>query len=301
MENFTKQLEYVLRGSRLRLTGLIIVAAALLSFILLTSQQADLGLGTEPYLGQSPPGITPELFAEGIIAPDLHSVPVFSPDQQSMYYKAMDSEEIVEIRCGKKGWKEAESLFDNEEVENSDDPCFHPSGEKLFFSSYSKEDNREYIYYCNKEKEGFSPPLKPEGVLNDLDYHWQFSVAANGNIYYSSNGNLYYSANTNNIYGEPIKLDTTINTGLSECTPYVSPDEQMLIFARAENGKPDLFVSYKDANEKWMPARNLGDKINSEYHEMCPRISPDGKYLFFISSRGGLFSAYWVDVSILDI
>lgn len=300
MENYTMRLKQVLRGSRLRLSGLVIATAALLAFLLLTSQQADVGLNTEPYLGQSPPGNTPQLFAKGIIPADLHSVPVFSPDKQSLYYKSMDSEDIMVIRYGRNGWKKAEVLSDVEDLDNSDDPCFNPSGEKLFFSSYSKGDNREFIYYCNRKKGGFSKPVKPEGALNNLDHHWQFSIAANGNIYYSSNGNIYFSANINNIYDEPVKLDTTINTGLSECTPYISPDEEMLIFARTENEKPDLFVSYKDENGQWLPAKNLGPQINSEHHEMCPRISPDGKYLFFISSKGGLFSAYWVDAGILD-
>ncbi len=139
----------------------------------------------------------------------------------------------------------------------------------------------------------------PSGALNDLDLHWQFSVAANGNIYFASNGNIYVSAFSKGMYATPVKLDTAINTSLSECTPWVSPDEQMLIFARSNGDKPDLFISHRDAAGKWKKAVALGHGVNTEHHEMCPRISPDGKYLFFLSSRGGLFSAYWVDAGIL--
>ena len=142
-------------------------------------------------------------------------------------------------------------------------------------------------------------PEKPMGQLNSLDLHWQFSVSDNENIYFSSNGNIYCSVLSMGRYSEAYKLDSTINSNLSECTPYVSPDESMLIFSRANAGKPDLFISYKDKNGKWQEAQSLGPDINTEQHEMCPSISPDGKYLFFISSRAGLFSAYWVSTSVL--
>jgi Tol biopolymer transport system component len=101
-------------------------------------------------------------------------------------------------------------------------------------------------------------------------------------------------------YSEAYKLETSINTALSECTPYVNPDESLLIFARSVNGKPDLFISKRDDQGAWLEAIPLGPEINTGYHEMCPRISADGKYFFFISSREGLFSAYWVDAGILE-
>lgn len=40
-----------------------------------------------PYLGQKPPGVSPEIFAPGIISIDImnHSTPVFSPDGKEVY------------------------------------------------------------------------------------------------------------------------------------------------------------------------------------------------------------------------
>lgn len=271
------------------------------SIILLTSQVTGLERISGTYLGQTPPGNSPELFAEGIIPADLHSVPVFSPDGKRIYYKAMDNKGIMVLREKKNGWSNPMPLFVNDEVENSDDPCLDPSGDKLYFTSYSKENNREYIYYCDQKNSTKCNPEKPGGSLNSLDLHWQFTIAENRNIYFSSNGNLFCSVFRNGAYEEPYKLNTLINTEHSECTPYISPDENMLIFSRSNSVKPDLFVSYKGDDGNWQEPKVLGPPVNSEHHEMCPMITPDGKYLFFISSRGGLFSAYWVDVSVVSL
>ena len=279
----------------------LVLALSSLSIILLTSQVTDLNQPVGEYLGQDTPGLTPELFAKDIIPDDLHSAPIFSPDGSMVYYKPLTNNGIMTMRMKNERWTSPVPLFVNDELDNSDDPCLNPRGDILFFSSYNKEENREYIYYCLQKEAGKCTPEMPAGKLNSLDLHWQISVADNGNIYSSSNGNIYCSVFEKGIYSQPVKLGTNINSEYSECTPYVSPDESMLIFSRANEGKPDLFVSYKDEYGNWSGATALGSEINTEHHEMCPSISPDGKYLFFLSSRGGLFSAYWVDAKVLDV
>jgi len=269
------------------------------SIILLTSQVTDLNQPLGNYFGQTAPGMTAERFAPNIIPEDLHSAPIFTPDGKTIYYKPMDNTGIMVMKMKRDKWTKALPLFINDEVDNSDDPCLNTSGDRLFFSSYNKVENREYIYYCLQDKQEGCSPQMPPGDLNTLDLHWQFSLAENGNIYFSSNGNIYCSKFSGDKYATPYKLDSTINSGYSECTPYVSPEEDMLIFSRANNGKPDLFISYKDKNGNWLEAKNLGPEINTTHHEMCPSISPDGKYLFFLSSREGLFSAYWISTEVL--
>lgn len=267
--------------------------------IILTSQVSGPAELSDPYFGLQAPGNKPVLFAEGIIPDDLHSAPVFSADGKTVFYKPLDGKGIMVMKDDGEGWGKPFPLFVDEGVDNSDDPCLDPAGEMLYFTLYDKGANREYIYSCMPEGPGGCIPEMPAGALNDLDLHWQFSVADNGNIYFASNGNIYLSAFSKGTYLTPTKLDTTINTSLSECTPWVSPDEQLLIFARSNGDKPDLFVSRRDDSGKWGKAEALGHGINTEHHEMCPRLSPDGKYLFFLSSRGGLFSAYWIDAGLL--
>lgn len=267
--------------------------------IILTSQVSGPAHLHGPYFGLQPPGNKPVVFAEGIIPDDLHSVPVFSPDGKMVYYKPLDGKGIMVMKEDGDGWSKPFPLFVDEDIDNSDDPCLDPAGKMLYFTLYDKGANREYIYSCIPEGPSGCIPEMPAGALNELDLHWQFSVASNGNIYFAANGNIYASAFSMGKYHTPAKLDTTINTSLSECTPWISPDEQILIFARSNGDKPDLFVSRRDDSGKWGKANPLDHGINTGHHEMCPRISPDGKYLFFLSSRGGLFSAYWVDAGLL--
>jgi Tol biopolymer transport system component len=35
--------------------------------------------------------------------------------------------------------------------------------------------------------------------------------------------------------------------------------------------------------------------VNSNYQDLYPVVSPDEKFLFFISNRDGMYRVYWVD------
>lgn len=278
----------------------VVLFFSCLSLIVLTSQIDDLHQPMGEYLGQLPPGNTPVRFAKNIIPDDLHSAPVFSRDGNRIYYKTLDGKGIMFMQYDDGKWKSAMPLFVNDEASNSDDPCINPMDNRLWFTSYNKDKNREFIYYCDKLKSHKCNTVQPAGMLNSLDLHWQFSIAMNGNVYFSSNGSIYCCVVEDGNYGDPYKLDENINSEYSECTPYISPDENLLIFSRSNGGKPDLFVSKRLKDGHWSAAKALGSGINSEHHEMCPQISPDGKYLFFLSSREGLFSAYWVSTKALE-
>ena len=52
-------------------------------------------------------------------------------------------------------------------------------------------------------------------------------------------------------------------------------------------GGSDLYISYQRSGA-WTKAVNLGDKINSTGSEYSPKVSPDGKYFFWSSTRGSV-------------
>ena len=65
-------------------------------------------------------------------------------------------------------------------------------------------------------------------------------------------------------------------------------DESYLIFSSdrpGELGEGDLYISFKGKDNEWIEPLNMGDKINSAFHDVAPYVSPDGKYLFFCSFR----------------
>jgi hypothetical protein len=64
----------------------------------------------------------------------------------------------------------------------------------------------------------------------------------------------------------------------------------------------DLFISYRMNKGKWSSGKNLGTNINSPgSYDLCPKVSPNGKFLFFISRRNGPdFQIFWVDAKIIE-
>ena len=72
-------------------------------------------------------------------------------------------------------------------------------------------------------------------------------------------------------------------------TPFIDPDESYIIFAAKGRddtiGLVDLYISFKKEDEDWAKAQNMGEPINLPGHiSRFPRVSPDGKYLFYWSN-----------------
>jgi Tol biopolymer transport system component len=106
-------------------------------------------------------------------------------------------------------------------------------------------------------------------------------------------GDMYEVPFAAGAYGEPRNLGPAVNAPEThETTPWVSPDGSYIIFAsrgRADSqGDMDLYVTKRDASGAWGAPINLGPTINSAAVDYCPLVSPDGKYLYFSSTRGFL-------------
>ena len=93
-----------------------------------------------------------------------------------------------------------------------------------------------------------------------------------------------------------------VRSAIGDETPYIAPDESYLLFSRWAGGNtwPDIWISVRNADLSWGEPQILDSRVNSSSADNCPCISPDGKYLFFISNRSGEFRIYWVDASILN-
>ncbi|MEL7001206.1 MAG: tetratricopeptide repeat protein, partial [Bacteroidota bacterium] len=92
-------------------------------------------------------------------------------------------------------------------------------------------------------------------------------------------------------YGEewtaPLNLGSNINSSSWDSQPSLSADGRTLYFVsnrRGGVGRRDIWVSYKDDNDQWSKAKNLGRKINSVNDEVSPFIHPNNKTLYFASN-----------------
>ncbi|PWB71219.1 hypothetical protein C3F09_08145 [candidate division GN15 bacterium] len=165
------------------------------------------------------------------------------------------------------------------------------------------------IWYMSRTKDGWSEPQLFDSVVNSIPIHWQVSMSRNGDVY-TSNRTVVCSRFVDNRYTTPAKLPPAINSvpdsvQQAGCVaPFISPDSDYLIFTRF-NPRPsarptDFLISFKRADGSWGTPQDLGAKLGG--NGMAARLSPDGKYLFFMSDRPGSArerSIYWVDAKVI--
>jgi len=267
------------------------------------------------YLGEKTPGDTPQMFAPGIVSShgfsSEHSPAVFSPDGKEVYWTLKFRGPILVMRQEKGVWTAPEpASFCSEYGEG--EPIFSPDGTKLYFLSMrpmepSGPSGKENIWYVEKSENGWSEPRPVSPLINAYDLHWLFSVSNKGTIYFASPSgktlganDIYCSKLVDGEYEEPQNLGAIINTAGIDHTPFIAPDESYLIYV-STGGSPSprdmkFYISYRDSEGTWMNPKNGGQKINSISQGLCPVITADGKYMFFI----GQGDIYWVEAAFID-
>jgi len=280
-------------------TKSIIVAIVLIISFIGCNAQNTLN-ETNLYFGQKPPGRKAEFFAPQVLTIEPHESPIICKNETLLVIGTM--EEGVKFYTMINGNLTLVSNpfnFNITEIANGVDVFWNGleisnSEEKMYIKLY--ENGGEKFYYIERQGENWSKPklLNPE--VNAFKSHWQYSLAKNENLYLPSDG-IKVAKYNGNTHLKPIPLILEDNSEMKGGTPYIAPDESYIIFSRDN----DLHISYHLNNGKWSKPKNLGSEINAEGLELCPRISPNGKYLFFISRRPGPdWAIYWADASFIE-
>jgi len=246
-----------------------------------------------PYLGQKPPEKIAVKFAPDVINYEPHESPVFFDNGVGILIGTM-MEGTKYYQKVNQGW----TLTNNIPIslpKNCQGLSVSPSGERIYFLIWENDD--ENFYFIEKKDNGWTSPKTLGNDVNAFKTHWQFSIAKNENLYFSSDG-MRVSVFDGNKHLKPVPLMLEDNKYLRGGTPYVAPDENYIIYS-LDN---DLHISYNLNNGKWTMPQSLGSDINiSDNYDLCPKISPDGKYLFFISRRNSPdFAIYWVDAGFIE-
>ncbi|MEL6652009.1 MAG: tetratricopeptide repeat protein, partial [Bacteroidota bacterium] len=101
---------------------------------------------------------------------------------------------------------------------------------------------------------------------------------------------FYFSEFANGEWSPAQNLGLPINTAGNEGSAAITQDGRTIYFTACNRedgqGSCDLYVSYREG-DSWSEAQNLGPRVNSEGWESQPCLSPDGKRLYFASSRSG--------------
>ena len=247
----------------------------------------------------------PVIFAAGVISTrDYESSITFTPDGKTAYFVKSSPDlsfrVIVVSRFAQGKWSTPEvASFSGQYTDT--DPCLSPDGKKLFFASrrpvtgtIPKTDHD--LWVVELMNNGWGEPRHLNAPVNSDNQETSPSAAADGTLYFSSNreggkgaADLYRTKPGDRDYSAPENLGDTINSPAPEIQVFASADEQILIFAAAGRndgiGSVDLYLSRR-TDGAWSKPVNLGNKINSIGVDSAPRISPDGKYFFWTSTRG---------------
>jgi hypothetical protein len=175
------------------------------------------------------------------------------------------------------------------------DPMFSPDGKMLLFQSTrpveSKPDRKGFdIWAVRKTKEGWGNAYHLGNDINSDASESFASITTTGTIYFmkeNPNGqglsDIYSSVFKKGIYQTPINIGSTINTPFRESNPFISGEEDFLIYFSSDStgyGDVDLYISYKRKN-KWTVPENLGKPINTSIGEFCPFYHQGEKRLYF--------------------
>ncbi|MCE7995199.1 MAG: hypothetical protein HEP71_24690 [Roseivirga sp.] len=257
------------------------------------------------YFGEEPPGLVPKLFDPKTVSPEgLFEGGAFSPDLKEYYFTRMDQN--YEKRSFFVIYNE-NGIWGNESETDIRWPHFSEDGTMMYGGKWYRE----------RTENGWSE-LKNQGEFLKDQAHG-ISRSSKGTYFLGAyrkedNGpsSLSYSRFINGKYENPVKMSEEINTGKWIAHPFIASDESYLMWdaEREEgHGDNDCYISFRQRDGSWGAAINLGAQINTSSNESSPRVTLDGKYLFF--SRGDWKSredgstywvgkTYWVDVQIIE-
>lgn len=290
-----------------------------------TSQPLDGGgwhlYGTTPAAGEA------LLFAPGVVSTAAFEMnSAFSEDGREFYFTRANGDwsemSILVTRWDGGRWGEPEVLPFNGDFANAD-PTFSPGHERLYFASKrdplgSKRDDFD-LWYVDHQEEGWGEPVPITRLNSSYEEVSPFPLL-DRTLYFTSRRpdgagkyDVYMSIWDGSKYEEPVLLDPPVNTPLTEVDATLSQDGTLLFFAshgREDSlGKGDIYVCFK-RNGAWGSPVNLGEPVNSEAMELCPKLAPDGRTLFFASTRkvpdlkmgeGGMADLYMVDLESLPM
>ena len=82
----------------------------------------------------------------------------------------------------------------------------------------------------------------------------------------------------------------------------IAPDGSYIIFSRAsqQRGQLGLFISFKKKDGQWGDAICLNEVVGCPTASQCTSVTPDGKYLFYVSWGFEQWAAYWVKSDVIE-
>lgn len=253
----------------------------------------------------SPIPFMPEIISEGAL---VHRG-IFSPALTEYYFTVSDQEferfDVYVMRWEGASWSDVKAAPFNSDY-NEHGTSFSPDGEVVYFSSTRPAPSAGVVDTWHIWRSAYVDDewTEPEfvDIPNMRDRLVSHPSLSRDDVLYFHAGNpdysdldIYSSRLLHGVFQDAVRLSSSINSGGSEVSPFVSADGTYLLFERA----PDLYISYKNGRGQWTRAQRLPDELNIR-GKGNPFVTSDGKYLFYVAGnkvRPGeheTWSVFWV-------
>ncbi len=269
------------------------------------------------YMGEPVPQSKAKIFAPGKISQTHVSEfgSVFNKKGDEFYF-AIDTAgkaEILYCFIDNRSWTKPVTIISHEKY-SFNDPFLSPKEDRLYYISDMPSERGDTsinydIWYSERVGNRWSDPINAGDQINSEFNEYYISFTSDGSMYFASNKEnapkrkrdfeIYKSAYSNAAFQIPEKLSEAVNSKWYDADVFIAPDESYIIFCAIRKiglGRGDLYISFKTADGKWTPSKNMGPAINSDNHELCPYVTADGKYLFYTSNQ----DIYWISMEVIE-
>lgn len=251
----------------------------------------------KPYLGMTPPGMTPEKFAPDIVSSSgfrEYSL-TLSSDSTEVYFYRFGDNVPSKLYCSRfeNGSWTAPAEFGPSAGHPSSEPCMTPDNQRLYFMWNTGESTFPPYYMVDRTRTGWSEPVfAGQGMYLTSTNEGQLYTTDISAL--STTGRTYLAKVITNrgVFARLDRIQMQPSYG-SQAHPCIAPDSSYILFDT--EGGNHLFVSFRKSDGTWdrgidLTNHGFDSKAGGAY------ISPDGKYLFF-HLNGDI---WWVDSKVIE-
>jgi len=288
--------------TRQLLRTMILAVAGVLTAALVS--ESGLAQNKGPYLGQDPPGMTPELFGPGIVSTDAHEFSIsMNPEATEIYFSRGEgpnnTKKIMVTRLERDGWTTPAPLFPD--FPEQFEPGVTPDGQHLQFIAFHVTEGQSRpgldMYRADRDGKNWGKPYHLGAPFNP-SHSMYCSFTNDGTVYTTDpqTGGLDIARTkpTKDGFGPYENLGKPINTDGPEMYPFVAPDESYLLFCSMIEGRQVIMASFRMEDGTWSQPKEVPLGMNAG----VPFVSRDGKYFFFTAGKMPS-DIYWVDFEIV--